>query len=282
MGMRWFQIAFVCFAVRMFAQTASPSPAFEAVAIRPAAPSADGRIMVGIQGGPGTPNPGQMNFWNISIGDLVQNAYNVKNFQISGPDWLWSERFDITAKVPSGATKEQGRAMMQNMLAQRFRLVLHRTTKDASIYALVVAKGGPKVGSEALKESEAGPAAAPPKRMMMMNGDGLLKMDLKGATMSTLVDMLGTQVDRPIIDATGLTGSYDVSMEFAPDPAIMAMKMGGIGQPPPSAAANAPDLNGAPTIFSALTDQLGLKLESRKGPVEHVVIDSVEKTPTEN
>jgi len=274
--MRSFPVAIVCLAVRAFAQTPSPSSVFDAVAIKSAAPSADGRIMVGIQGGPGTLNPGQMNFWNISIADLIQNAYNVKNFQISGPDWLWSERFDITAKVPSGATKEQGRVMMQHMLADRFRLVLHRTTKDSSIYALVIAKGGPK-----LKEAETGPAAQP-KRMMTMNGSGRMKMDLKGATMSGIVDMLGLQLDRPVIDQTGLTGSYDVVMEFAPDTAIMAMKMGGIGQPPPSPAATAPDPNSAPTIFSALTDQLGLKLEAKKGPVENLVVESVEKTPTAN
>jgi len=268
--------AIVCLAVRAFAQTPSPSPAFDAVAIKPAAPSADGRIMVGIRGGPGTPNPGQMDFFNISLADLIQNAYNVKNFQVSGPDWLRSERFDITAKVPSGATKEQGRVMLQNMLAERFKLVLHQTTKDASIYALAIAKSGPK-----LKDAETGPAAQP-KRMMTMNGSGLMKMDLKGATMAAIVDMLGLQLDRPVIDMTGLTGSYDVLMEFAPDPAIMAMKMGGIGQPPPSAAATPADPNSAPTIFSALTDQLGLKLEAKKGPVETVVVDSMEKTPTEN
>jgi uncharacterized protein (TIGR03435 family) len=275
--MRCFLAAIVCLAVHAFAQTPSPSPRFDAAAIKPAAPSADGRIMVGIQGGPGTRNPGQMNFWNISLADLIQNPYNVKNFQVSGPDWLWSERFDITAKVPSGVTKEEGRVMLRNMLADRFKLVLHRTTKEASMYALVVAKGGPK-----LKEAETGPAAAPPKRMMMMDGNGLLKMDLKGATTSAIVDMLGLQLERPVIDMTGLTGSYDVLMEFAPDPAVMAMKMGGFGQAPRSPAGAATDLNGAPTIFSALTDQLGLKLEARKGPVETVVVDSVEKTPTEN
>jgi len=275
--MRWFHSAVVCLAVHAFAQAPPPSPRFDAVAIKAAAPSADGRIMVGIRGGPGTPNPGQMNFWNISLADLIENAWSVKNFQISGPDWLRSDRFDIQAKVPSGATKEQGRVMIQNLLADRFRLVVHQTTKESSVYELVIAKGGPR-----LKESETGPAAAPPKRMMMMGGNGLLKMDLKGATMGTIVDMLGVQLDRPVIDRTGLTGSYDVLMEFAPDPAIMAMKMGGIGQPPPSPAAIAPDPNCAPTIFSALTDQLGLNLEARKGPVETVGVDSVEKTPTEN
>lgn len=162
--------------------------------------------------------------------------------------------------------------MIQNMLADRFKLVVHLATKESSIYALVIAKGGPK-----LKEAEAGPAAAPPKRMVTMNGSGLMKMDLKSATMSAIVDMLGLQLDRPVVDMTGLTGSYDALMEFAPDPAIMAMKMGGIGQPPPAA-----DPNNAPTIFTALTDQLGLKLEARKGPVETVVVDSMEKTPTEN
>jgi uncharacterized protein (TIGR03435 family) len=163
--------------------------------------------------------------------------------------------------------------MMQNMLAERFKLVLHLTTKESSIYALVVAKGGPK-----LKDAETGPAVQP-RRMMRMDGRGRLKMDLKGATMSALVEMLGLQLDRPLIDKTGLTGSYDVAMEFAPDPVIMTIRMGGIGQPPP---ANAPDPSGAPTLYSALTDQLGLKLESRKGPVESLIVDSMEKTPTQN
>ncbi len=268
--MRCFPVAIVCFVIPAFAQTPSPSPKFDAVAIKPAAPSADGRIMVGIRGGPGTPNPGQMDFWNISLAELIQNAWNVKGFQVSGPDWLQSERFDIQAKVPSGATKEQGRMMLQNMLADRFKLVLHSSTKDASIYALVIAKGGSK-----LKEAETGPNAAPPKRAMMVDRTGLMKMDLKGASMGAIVDMLGLQLDRPVIDMTGLTGSYDLLMEFAPDPAIMAMKTGGIG-PPPS-----PDSN-APTIFTALTDEAGLKLEARKGPVETVIVDSMEKMPTGN
>ncbi|HEY4089770.1 MAG TPA: TIGR03435 family protein [Bryobacteraceae bacterium] len=259
--MRCFPVAVVCLAIRALAQTASPSPKFEAVAIKPSAPSADGRIMVGIQGGPGTRNPGQMNFWNISLADLIQNAWDVKKFQVSAPDWLSSERFDIQAKIPSGATKDEGRLMIQNMLADRFKLALHRTTKESSIYALTIAKGGPK-----LKEAETGPGAQP-KRMMTMNEGGRMKMDLKGATMSAIVDMLGLQLDRPVIDMTGLTGSYDVLMEFAPLP---------------SPAATAPDPNSAPTIFSALTEQLGLKLEARKGPVETVVVDSMEKTPTEN
>ena len=139
--MRCFPVAIVCLAIRAFAQTPSSSPKFDAVAIKPAAPSADGRIMVGIQGGPGTRTPGQMNFWNISLADLIQNACNVKNFQVSGPDWLSSERFDIQAKVPLGATKDEGRLMMQNMLADRFKLVLHRTTKESSICELAIAKG---------------------------------------------------------------------------------------------------------------------------------------------
>jgi uncharacterized protein (TIGR03435 family) len=273
-GMIRFGIAALCLAASTFAQTATPPPAFEAVAIKPAAPSADGRILVGIRGGPDTPTPRQMNFWNVSLADLIQNAWDVKRFQVSGPDWLSSNRFDISAKVPEGATKEQARVMMQNMLAERFRLALHHSTKESSIYALVVAKGGPK-----LREAEPGPAAKQ-GRMMMMDAGGRMQLDLKGANIGRLIDALAMQVDRPVVDMTSLTGTYDVALEFAPDPVMMAARRGGIGQP--ARAANLADPDGAPTIFSALTDQLGLRLESRKGPVEILVIDSVEKDPTAN
>ena len=140
-----------------FAQSTGNPPSFEVASVKPAAPMTDGRIRVMTRGGPGTPDPGQITYSNVSIKNVMTTAYNVKGYQISGPDWLDSLRFDITAKVPPGTTKEQFQLMLQNLLAERFKLTLHHQSKDLPIYALVVAKGGPK-----LKESVDDPNAATP------------------------------------------------------------------------------------------------------------------------
>lgn len=230
--------------------------------------------MVGMEGGPGTQKPAQMNFWNVSLQDMIQNAYDVKSFQITGPDWLNSARFDVSARVPAGATKAESRVMLQNLLAERFRLRLHHSTKESSIYGLTIAKSGPKL-------KDAAPGSTPGRRMVTMVAGGHLKMVLNGATIPQFLDILALQVDRPVIDMTGLTGTYDINMEFAPDMGVMGARMaeGGMMSPPGS---NAGDPNAAATLFSALQEQLGLRLEAKKGPVELLIIDSVEKSPTEN
>lgn len=292
-----------------FAQT------FEVASVKPAVPMDPGRVMmVGMRGGPGTPDPIQMTFSNVSLKDLIQTAWDVKGYQVTGPGWLESARFDIAAKVPAGATKEQSRLMLQNLLAERFRLVLHHSSKEASIYALLVAKGGPK-----LKESVVDPNAAaaddrasdgPPPgavagarmamgkdgmpqlpkgfgrggTVMMMAPGGRLRMVANGVTMAKFIDTLSNQLDRPVVDMTGLTGTYDIALDFAPDPSMMQGKMAAMGMaaPPPGMGPQSTDAEPAATIFSALPDQLGLRLEARKGPVELLIVDSVEKTPTEN
>src|SRR5579872_3652428 len=153
---------------------------FVAASIKPAAPMANGRMMIGMRGGPGTPSPAQMTYNNVSLADILQQAYDVKSYQVSGPDWMSSARFDMVAKVPAGTTKAQSRVMLQNLLAYRFKLVLHHSTKESSIYALVVAKGGPKL-KESAKEStdDAAAASQPGGRGMdgpargMMGKDGM-------------------------------------------------------------------------------------------------------------
>jgi len=136
------------------AQTAADPTTFEVASVKPAAPQTPGRMMVGMRGGPGTPDPGQVTLTNVTQKMLLARAYGVQDYQISGPGWLESERYDIVAKVPEGATKEQFQAMLQNLLAERFKLTLHHETKELPQYALVVAKNGPK-----LKESAPPPAA---------------------------------------------------------------------------------------------------------------------------
>ncbi len=303
----------------LYAQTPESAPSFDVASIKPAAPMTPGRMMIGFRGGPGTGDPGQMTFNNVSLKDLIQTAWDVKGYQITGPNWLESQRFDIVAKVPEGATKEQSRLMLQNLLRERFKLNLHHSTKEQPIYALLVAKNGPKLkesvedpnappapdfpfadggGGKAVQHADSGPVMrkgdpatgppAPPRgAMRMMVNNGRMKMVSDGQTMARFVDMLGTQVDRPVIDMTGLKGAYDISLEFAPDMALMQSKMAALGAPPPGLGrggpdADSPDGQNAPGIFTALQEQLGLRLDPKKGPVDLLVIDSVERTPTAN
>jgi uncharacterized protein (TIGR03435 family) len=214
----------------------------------------------------------------------------VKDFQISGPDWMNSTRFDVVAKLPANTTREQVPQMLQALLADRFKLTLHRDKKEMPVYVLVVGKNGPK-----LKESEdqgapppgAGPGG-PGQRGMVQMGRG--RLTANRSTVSGFADVLSRQMDRPVVDTTGIKGNYDITLEWTPDERQRMNFMPGGGGPPPGAEehaaprANAPDspTSAGPTIFVAVQEQLGLKMEAKKNPVEILVIDHVEKVPTEN
>jgi uncharacterized protein (TIGR03435 family) len=296
------------------AQTGEASPAFDVASVKAAAPMVGNRLMVRMQGGPGSPDPGQINYTNVSLKNLLMVGYNVKGYQLSGPGWLDSERYDIVAKIPKGATKEQFQLMMQNLLAERFKLKLHRESKELPIYALVVAKNGLKM-KESPKEDPAatdgpgGPSASgagpgpikmrkdgmpqmPPGGrggMMMMANGGRMRLQASRQPVGQICEMLGNQLGRPVVDQTGLTANYDFALDYAPDEST---RMPGMGAPPapPSGdgggagvggPAGGSDANG-PSLLTALQEQLGLKLESKKGPIDLLVIDSLEKVPTEN
>jgi len=305
-----------------FAQSTGTLPSFEVASVKPAAPLTDGRIRVMMRGGPGTPDPGQITYTNVTIKSLMTNAYHVKEYQISGPDWLESQRYDITAKVPPGATKEQFQLMLQSLLAERFKLTLHHQSKELPMYALVVAKGGPKL-KESVDDPNAptagGPNAGGPEggrgsplanaavratvgkdgfpqlppggrgAIMMMGMGGRMRMAANGQSTGQLAELLSNQLSRPVLDMTGLQAKYDYTLEFAPDEGSMGMMKGmPMPMPPPgeggggAGPAATPDGGSGPTIFAALQEQLGLKLEARKGPVDMLVIDTLEKVPTEN
>jgi uncharacterized protein (TIGR03435 family) len=293
-----------------FGQLSDENPTFEVASVKPSAPSPDGRMRVMMRGGPGSPDPGQITYTNVSLKGVLQTAYNVKGYQISGPSWLDGQRFDIAAKLPKGATKEQFQKMLQNLLAERFKLVLHHDTKELPIYTLVIGKNGSKL-KESAKEDPAVTAARasePPSldgarikmdkdgkpqlppgmgkgNMMMMMSPNGMQLTANGVKISNLIDMLANQMGRPIIDETNLAGEYDISLNFSPEnmglmPGMPPPQPGGEGGP--MHAAGGPESGGAPTISVAVQEQLGLKLESKKGLVDMLVIDSMEKLPTEN
>jgi uncharacterized protein (TIGR03435 family) len=262
------------------AQTApATAPAFEVASIK-ANHSADRRMMMDMAPG------GRLNATNLSVRQLIVTAYRIKDSQLSGgPAWIDSEHYDISAKAEGPATPEQLQLMMQTLLADRFKLSLRHETKEMPVYALVVAKDGPKLheNKEAEKAREEaksdavkpGSANAPgAKGQFMRMGRGLLSA--QGAPLNTLADSLSRLLGRVVLDKTGLTGLYDFELKWTPDESQAQMFKGpdgGDSAPPPDAS--------GPTIFTALQEQLGLKLESQKGPVEVFVIDHVEK-PTEN
>src|SRR5579883_660431 len=281
-------------------------PAFEVATVKPAAPPQMGpkgpMMMMGIRGGPGTNDPGQWQAMGMPLSRLIAAAYNVRNYQVSGPSWMDSERFDITAKVPPGTTKEQFYVMLQNLLAERFKLVVHKESKDGPVYALVVAKGGvkmkesPKIdpatdGDTPPPPPKIGPDGMPSKPMGrggrgmgIMIGPKGLRMQGSNVTMERLSGVLSEQLGRPVVDKTGLTGEYDISMDFSPEglPGMRGMPVPPPGAGPDGPRGGGPDVGeGAPSLFTAIQD-LGLKLESRKAPVDLIVVDSAEKTPVEN
>jgi uncharacterized protein (TIGR03435 family) len=182
---------------------------------------------------------------NLRLFELIMNAWGLNREQIvGGPNWLETAGWDIDARFPAGARPAQAPQMMQAMLADRFRLVTHPETRTLPIYELTVARGGPK-----LHESDGSGG--------MSAGARLIRY--KSGTMSELASQLSSYVGRQVIDRTGLTGKYAIDLSFAPvDP-------------------GAPADDAGPSLFQALQDQAGLKLESTRGPVEVLVIDHAEK-----
>jgi uncharacterized protein (TIGR03435 family) len=299
-----------------YGQTADKPLAFDAASVKPATPpTPDGRgmiMMAGPSGGPGTKDPGRIHYPYMSLKNILMNAFDVKNFQIVGPGWLDTERFDITATMPPDTTKEQFRAMLQNLLAERFKLTVHRETKELPMYSLVVAKGGPKMkeAAEAAPKDDSDSAPPPPPLpsqpkigpdgfpilplggragLFMMMMPGRTRLMAQQQTMQDLATRLTNLLSRPVTDATALKTKYDFTLTFSLEGLNGPMgPMGPMPPPPPGAggggasAVYVPDGEAPPDLFAAVQAQLGLKLEPKKGPVELIVIDHVEKTPTEN
>jgi uncharacterized protein (TIGR03435 family) len=193
---------------------------------------------------------------NVSLKHLIERAYNVKDYSLAGPDWLDSVRLDIVAKPPAGTQKDQLQPMMQALLIERFKLQTHREPKTLSAYALLVAKGGPKLS----------PSSEVKGNTNTNSERG--KLIAKGATMVTLADFLSERLELPVIDKTNVDGAFDFTLNWTPDPTTENDH----GDPNSS----------APSLFTALQEQLGLRLQKDKLPIQILVVDHVEKEPVEN
>jgi len=240
------------------ADAATKAPEFDVISIRPN--QSVPRIKNGVEYIDikiGTP-PDGYSVSNYSLKMLIMEAYGIKYNQISGgPSWIDSDHFDIDAKVvaadgttPQPLTNEQRNLMLRSLLADRFKLAIHNDTKQLPVYELVVAKNDLKLQ----------PAKPGVKYKLSVGTGGIITFET--AHISELVDQLSTQLHRPVIDKTGLTGKFDIKLEWARDTS-------------PSSDAAANDTSG-PSIFTAVQEQLGLKLVPTKGPVETIVIDHAE------
>jgi uncharacterized protein (TIGR03435 family) len=266
-------------ALALFFQAAS-KPQFDVASIKPAAP--DQRNM-SIRTLPG----GTVNINNLSLKEIMVLAWRIQPYQISGGlPWIESEHWDISAKPDTPPKQEELQLMIQALLADRFQLKTHFETKELPIYALVPARKDGKLGPN-LTEAKEGSCAkfdptqprtpqapgAPPVlncEQQMMSPRSLTAISVP---VGNIVPMLARMLGRTIIDKTGLKGNYDFKVEWTPDESQTAML-------PPDAPKPPPDGQG-PSIFTALQEQLGLKLESQKGPVQILVIDRAER-PSEN
>jgi len=317
----------VCLALTAIVALAQTAPTFEVASIKPAAPIDMMKMAQAIQNGQ-MPKIGahidgaRAEYTYMALKELITMAYKVKPYQITGPDWMATTRFDIVAKLPDGATKADAPKMLQALLEDRFKLVVRCDTKENPVLALVVAKGGPKMqespAPEAIDESTPlkpgemsteGPDG--PVRMTVgKDGSATVNMGVKGsmkyrmdpATMSmhleaTQLQMAGfadmlTQFSqasggggRQVVDMTDLKGYYQVSIDFSLAELLAMARAAGMDIPAVPGAGTPgvaeSDPSGTSSIFAAV-QALGLKLEQRKAMTMQLVIDHVEKTPTEN
>lgn len=241
---------------------------FEVASLKPGQPIPGDKFNINL----GSLSHGTLTLTNTSLADCLRYAYALtNNEQLSGPDWIKSKavRFDIVAKGPADAPLSQIRQMLQTLLTERFQLALHREQKDLSYVALVIGKKGPKL-QEAIPDSDA-------------SGNKYLmgRIYSNHISMITLATLLSRFSGQTVVDMTGLEGVYDLKLEWTPEHATKPASSASSADADAGADTGA-DADSGPSLFAAVEQQLGLKLEVRKGPVEIIVIDHAERVPIQN
>jgi uncharacterized protein (TIGR03435 family) len=235
----------LCVAVAGAAWSQVSKPAFEVATIKPSDPTADAGQMIR--------DPRIVALAHASLQNLLAQAFRIKNFQISGPSWLDSERFDIVAKLPDGATQDQFPTMLQTLLRDRFKLALHEEQRTMSAYVLLPRREAAKLKAI---NAEVGD---------IRTSRGPTRLRLSGkVTMPFFAGLLSNMLDRPVVNMTELDGVYDVDLEWSADDA------------------EGPEPDSAPSLSMVLQEKMGLRLDSRKTQADLYVIDHVDRVPTEN
>jgi uncharacterized protein (TIGR03435 family) len=235
-------------ATAAFAQAQEARPAFEAASIKPNNSASNSSSSNG--------SKGQVLMSNQTLKRLVERAYGVKPFQVTGPGWMEDLHFDIAAKFPPDTKAEDRMPMLRTLLEDRFKLAVHRESKEMPGYALVVAKGGFK-----LKPVESASVGSDTST----NGGRVRTLTAKHTSMAQLADLLSRYLSQMVVNNTGLDGVYDFEMRWTNDDQNTDK-----------------DADTVPSLFTAVEDALGLRLRAQKVPVEMIVVDHVERVPTEN
>jgi uncharacterized protein (TIGR03435 family) len=283
-------------------QDAARAPAFEVASVKRTPPIGNGAVSVRLGGLQG-------NRWaaeGVTLFMLIRQAYgqqySTPGLIIGGPQWIQTDRFSVTAVAGGKPTQADTQLMLQHLLAERFKLVVRKEKRELPVYLLTLARDDGKLGRElrrteedcealqaAQQRGEAPLPAAfkpdgppPPCTLMMMMGQqGLMRMQSGGATLSQLASMLSQSAGRPVLDRTGLTGYFSYTFEFARDPGTTSLFGGPAFVVPPEPTGGASATSDLPSIFAAVQEQLGLKLEPRQEPIDVLVIESVQP-PTED
>jgi uncharacterized protein (TIGR03435 family) len=303
-----------------FGQAQAAKPAFDAVSVRPSPPPDMQKMMAGLQAGKKPEEVriegSRATFVYMSVKELIAYAYGMRAYEVTGPDWMTTDRFEVVARLPDGATKDAVPAMVRTMLEDRFKLEAHRQVEDQPVLGLVLGKNGAKLQpaspkaevldeSAPLKPNETMIDSPDGRIMVRRNTDGSstyvgpwgsfsLKFDGQSLSMhmqSESIDMRGfasmmTQLGggegRQVVDLTGLTGKYQTAADFSLMDLTASLRDQGIDIPtgggPQGPGASDP---GGATVSAAL-DKLGLRLEKTRANVNRLVVDHVEKSPTEN
>ena len=274
------------FAIFVFAGAGFAQPAFEAASVKIFPEGAPVQFS-GCMGGPGSDDPGRIDCRYASLQMLLARAYEVKTQEIFGPGWIETAHFDILAKLPHGATREQVPAMFRTLLAERFKVALHHETRPLPGYAITVAKSGLKIketdntaapedppsDGKIHRDEEGFPILRPSvirQGAVILYNNGRARLTGGNIPMRQLAESLSRQLDRIVVDETGLPGKYDMTLNWTPEP--------------PEPGARPRDASSAPSVdlLTALETQLGLKLVSKKVDRDTLVVDRAEKVPVDN
>ena len=278
----------------LLAQSTPQRAEFEVASVKPSPPAAPAQLSVGIH-----VDGAQVRCTYLSLKDYIRIAYRLKDYQVSGPDWMASQRFDIAAKLPEGSSRDQVSPMLQHLIEDRFQLKTHRENKEIPVYGLTVAKSGLKMqhtpGTESENPADAVKApvnvtasgSAAGTSINFGNGSylhfGDSKLEGRKLTAVAMADSLGRFLDRPVVDMTELKGYYDFDLSFSPEDyramMIRAALAAGVALPPQ--ALQLLEHSSGDSLLSAV-QTLGLKLEPRKAPAELLIVDHVERSPSEN
>jgi uncharacterized protein (TIGR03435 family) len=240
-----------------FSQPAAAPPAFEVASVKvdTAGTNEGGRSMMGRGRENITPSPAGVNMINVPLRSVIQWAYHVQAVQVSGPGWLDMDRYDVAAKAASAVPEDQLRQMMQTLLADRFKLACHRESKEMQAYVITVAKSGLKI-KESTSEGD-----------MEIQPSAPAGVAFQRATVPKLAELLSAPLQAPVLDQTGLTGRYDFKLDLS-------------GFLDPATPMGINDV--IPIVIQAAQQQLGIKIDQKKVPIEMLMVDHAEKVPVEN